>query len=92
MSDDDFLTVREVAEQFRVKERTVRTWVANGRLKAVKAPGGKNLLIRRSDAVAARDGGEEDRQAAAPVTVQVGAPFKATDSRVVRPSPPAASR
>jgi excisionase family DNA binding protein len=86
MNDDDFLTVREVAEQFRVTEQTVRKWVRDGRLAATKLPGGKNLLIRRGDARALVRGGDEVVPPSAPVSTQVGVPFKATDSRVVRPA------
>lgn len=45
---DELLTTRQVAEAFRVKRGSVSRWVKDGRLGAVRTPGGR-LRIRRSD-------------------------------------------
>ncbi|HLL79702.1 MAG TPA: helix-turn-helix domain-containing protein [Ktedonobacteraceae bacterium] len=36
--DTDLLTVREVAEQLRVDDTTVRRWIKNGVLEAITLP------------------------------------------------------
>lgn len=36
--DSDLLTVREVAEQLRVDDTTVRRWIKNGILEAISLP------------------------------------------------------
>jgi excisionase family DNA binding protein len=38
MEDPDLLTVREVAEQLRVEDTTVRRWIKNGVLEAITLP------------------------------------------------------
>lgn len=38
MEDPDLLTVREVAEQLRVDDTTVRRWIKNGVLEAITLP------------------------------------------------------
>lgn len=47
MSNNDILTVREVAVYLKVSERTVRTMIGRGELNAVKI--GKTYRIRRED-------------------------------------------
>ena len=37
-NDSDLLTVREVAEQLRVDDTTVRRWIKNGILEAITLP------------------------------------------------------
>jgi excisionase family DNA binding protein len=46
---DEWLTVREVAQELRVKERTVRRWITAGRLPAAQVTPRSSLRIRRSD-------------------------------------------
>ena len=42
MSDDDLMLVREVVDLTRLSERTIRAWIAEGRLPAIRllGPGG----------------------------------------------------
>lgn len=48
---DDYLTPAEAAAVLRIRPRTVRTWIACGRLPAKRTdPGrGGRLLVRRAD-------------------------------------------
>jgi excisionase family DNA binding protein len=50
MSDERFLTVREVAERIRSSPQTVRRWLRQGRLRGFR-PGGTKLgyRVRESD-------------------------------------------
>ena len=41
-------TTQEVAELFRVTTRTIKRWVAAGKLKPVKLPGGHNRFTQES--------------------------------------------
>ena len=52
--DDDLLTVEEVCEITRLAQRTIRSWMASGRLPYVRIGGeGKvPVRIRRSDVLA----------------------------------------
>lgn len=50
---DDYLTVGEVAKHYRTTDRTVQRWIREGRLKAVRLPGGRSYRISRSDLAAA---------------------------------------
>ncbi len=52
----DLMTVRQVAELFRLGERSVLSRIKDGRLAAQKMEGGKHWLIRREDALAALHG------------------------------------
>jgi excisionase family DNA binding protein len=45
--DDEFLTVAEVAELLRLNQQTVRNWIDQGSLPAVRV--GRRVRIRRSD-------------------------------------------
>ncbi|MFM9261423.1 excisionase family DNA-binding protein [Rhodococcus sp. 5A-K4] len=45
---DEILTVRQVAEEWTVSVRTIQRYIQNGRIKAVRLPGGQSRL-RRSD-------------------------------------------
>lgn len=45
-STHDYLTISEVAARFRVSERTVRRWIANGEIPAVRK--GRSVRIPRS--------------------------------------------
>jgi excisionase family DNA binding protein len=46
--EDPWLTLPEVSAELRVHPSTVRLWVANGRLAAVRA-GGRKWRVRRSE-------------------------------------------
>lgn len=46
--DDGLLTVREVAEQLRLTQQTVRQWIRDAKLPAMRA-GQRKYLVRRSD-------------------------------------------
>jgi excisionase family DNA binding protein len=46
--DDGLLTVREVAEQLRLTQQTVRQWIRDAKLPAIRA-GERKYLVRRSD-------------------------------------------
>jgi putative resolvase len=39
-------TTQEVADLFRVTTRTIKRWVADGKLKPVKTPGGHNRFTQ----------------------------------------------
>lgn len=54
MDNDEVFTLKEAAAFMRMGERTVRDWIAAGRLKAAKSGtrGGK-FLILKSDCIAA---------------------------------------
>ena len=43
------LTIKEVADQLGVHEMTVRQWIADGLLPAVRLPGGKAIRVRKED-------------------------------------------
>jgi excisionase family DNA binding protein len=51
LRDEDLLTVVEVATILHVHKRTVQRWIADGKLEAVKLPGGR-YRIRSADAEA----------------------------------------
>ena len=45
--DDSFLTVAEVAEMLKLNQQTVRNWIDQGSLPAVRV--GRRVRIRRAD-------------------------------------------
>ena len=45
----DYLSILEVAEVCRVVPKTVRAWIRTGRLPGYMTPGGKVMLVRRSE-------------------------------------------
>jgi excisionase family DNA binding protein len=45
--DDDFLTVAEVAERLKLNQQTVRNWIDQGLLPALRV--GRRVRIRRTD-------------------------------------------
>ena len=45
--DDDFVTVAEVAERLKLNQQTVRNWIDQGSLPALRV--GRRVRIRRSD-------------------------------------------
>jgi excisionase family DNA binding protein len=45
--DDEFLTVAEVAELLKLNQQTVRNWIDQGYLPAVRV--GRRVRVRRSD-------------------------------------------
>lgn len=49
---DTWMTTAEVAQQWGRNIETVRRWIRDGQLPANRLPGGRTLLIRRSDALA----------------------------------------
>jgi len=46
-NEDDFLTVAEVAERLRLNQQTVRNWIDQGSLPALRV--GRRVRIKRSD-------------------------------------------
>lgn len=46
--DDPWLTLAEIAEELRMSPATIRSWVSNGTLRAMR-PGKRKLLVRRSE-------------------------------------------
>jgi excisionase family DNA binding protein len=42
---DDFMTIRELAEMYRVSEKTIRRWISSGHLDAERLPGGRLIRI-----------------------------------------------
>lgn len=47
------LTVGEVAEQLQTSPRTVQRWIKEGRLRAIRLPGGRSYRIYQQDMDAA---------------------------------------
>jgi excisionase family DNA binding protein len=45
--DDDFLTVKEVAEHLKLNQQTVRNWIDDRQLPAVRV--GRRVRVRRAD-------------------------------------------
>lgn len=45
--DDEYLTVKEIAEHLKLNQQTVRNWIDNGRLPAVRI--GRRVRVRRVD-------------------------------------------
>jgi excisionase family DNA binding protein len=45
--DDEFLTVAEIAELLKLNQQTLRNWIEQGQLPAVRI--GRRVRIRRSD-------------------------------------------
>ena len=45
--DDEYLTVHEIAEHLKLNQQTVRNWIDQGRLPAVRI--GRRVRIRRTD-------------------------------------------
>ena len=52
--DEQLLTKGEVAQLCRVEIRTVDRWVAGGKIRGYRTPGGR-LLFRKSDVLMAAD-------------------------------------
>jgi excisionase family DNA binding protein len=46
--EDPWLTLAEIAEELRMSPATIRSWVSNGTLRAMR-PGKRKLLVRRSE-------------------------------------------
>lgn len=47
ITEDPYLTIKEITEELRVSHETVRKWIITGRLPHVKV--GKGYRVRRSD-------------------------------------------
>jgi len=47
-SEDEYLTVAEIAELLKVNQQTVRNWIADGALAAVRV-GPRRVRVRRTD-------------------------------------------
>jgi excisionase family DNA binding protein len=45
---DEFLTVQEIADRFKLNQQTVRNWIDNGALSAVRL-GARRVRVRESD-------------------------------------------
>jgi len=61
--DDTFLTVAEVAELLKLNQQTVRNWIDQGSLPAVRV--GRRVRIRRTDLERVLDEGATQNPAAA---------------------------
>jgi DNA-binding transcriptional MerR regulator len=44
--EDEFFTIAEVAEKYKVHHQTVRTWIKTGALTARALPAGKKKIYR----------------------------------------------
>jgi excisionase family DNA binding protein len=87
--EDSFLTVAEVAETLKLNQQTVRNWIDQGSLPAIRV--GRRVRIRRSDfdrllEQGYTSGGESDGDSAAPSAADFwgGEPVG-----VAEPNPPA---
>lgn len=56
----DYLTIAETCSVSRHGSRTVRRWLADGRLPFIRVPGGQKILIRRTDLDDFLNGGRVD--------------------------------
>ena len=45
--DDEYLTVHEIADRLKLNQQTVRNWIDQGRLPAVRI--GRRVRVRRAD-------------------------------------------
>ena len=45
--DDEYLTVKEIAEHLKLNQQTVRNWIDQGKLPAVRI--GRRVRVRRTD-------------------------------------------
>jgi excisionase family DNA binding protein len=45
--DDEYFTVKEIAERLKLNQQTVRNWIDEGRLPAVRI--GRRVRVRRAD-------------------------------------------
>lgn len=63
---DAWMTTDEVAEEWSRNVETIRRWIRDGHLPATRTPGGRTLMVKRSDVIRAFDEGR-----------QVGRPRKA---------------
>jgi excisionase family DNA binding protein len=57
---EQFLTVAEVATMYRVHINTVRNWIADGRLKALKLPSGIYRITRKEAERVAQPAGDTE--------------------------------
>lgn len=77
---DDFLTVAEIAERFKVNQQTVRNWIDAGELSAVRV-GARRVRVRQSDLdafLAASETRREQPEAGDPWTKVIEAAKAAT--------------
>lgn len=58
------LTVAQVADQLKTSSRTVQRWIKEGRLRAVRLPGGRSYRIYQADVDAALEVVETREEAA----------------------------
>jgi excisionase family DNA binding protein len=68
--EDPFLTVSEIAAELGVTEVSVRTWIREGRLRAIKA--GRSYRVRRSDLdrMTRVNGGDRPPEPSGPVSLE----------------------
>src|SRR5258708_33744927 len=68
--DHPFVTVQEISRELGVTEVSVRTWIREGRLRAIKA--GRSYRVRRSDLDRmTRIGGDQERsEPSGPVSLE----------------------
>ena len=67
--DDPFVTVQQISRELGVTEVSVRTWIREGRLRAIKA--GVSYRVRRSDLDRmTRVGSEERPEPSGPVSLE----------------------
>jgi excisionase family DNA binding protein len=80
--DDPFVTVPQIARELGVTEVSVRTWIREGRLRAIKA--GRSYRVRRSDLekMTRFGGGEQWPEPSGPVSLE----SEALLSQVVLPN------
>ncbi len=70
MEDDPFLTVPDISAELGVSQISVRAWIHNGRLRAIKA--GRIYRVRRSDLdrMTAVNGGDQPAAPSGPVSLE----------------------
>lgn len=73
---DAWMTTAEVATEWGRNVETVRRWIRDGHLPAHRTPGGRTLLVKRSDVLATLERGRVDverrrKPAADPQTLDV---------------------
>jgi excisionase family DNA binding protein len=75
--DDPFVTVREIARELGVTEVSVRIWIREGRLPAIRA--GRAYRVRRSDLdrMTAVNGDSERPRPIGPISLESESPLMA---------------
>lgn len=85
--DSELLTVREVAEELRLTQQTVRQWIRDAKLPAMRA-GERKYLVRRADLQqVVAFAGDANFAGATTFADGVGSPRRDADPALEAPTP-----